>query len=71
MYAPWTKDLHGERNGSAFRLKQSQSIICFFKAQENKLGALFHDTVILSSFTDVSYVCFIASLLNPTEKREN
>ena len=65
-----TKDLHGEIEGSASRLKPGESII-FFKAQENKLWALFHDPVILSSF-DRPFICLLycIPLQSNRKKRE-
>ena len=63
-----TKDLHGEIEGSASR--PGESIIFFFKAQENKLWVLFHDPVILSSF-DRPFICLLyCILLKSNRKRE-
>jgi len=64
-----TKDLHGEIEGSASRLKPGENIF-FFKAQENKLWALFHDPVILSSF-DRPFICLLYCFpLQSNRKRE-
>ena len=69
MFAPWTKDLHGETGGSASRLKPSESIVWFCKAQENKLGALFHDPVILSSF-DRPFICLLYCILLKSNRKK-